>query len=106
MTTKRYFLFVGLLIAVTIMGLYAAKATSAIASEALVKSDAPATTSPATQGADRALQADGARPAEALSSSGADQLDCSNPCAVSPLRCAKCCYPSPSTCDPGYCVCY
>ena len=106
MNTKRYLLFVGLMIAVATMGLYAAKATSAIASEAANKSNAPATILPASPAAAVPLPVGGT---ENLSSSEPDLtpvLDCTNPCAVGPLRCAKCCFPNSSTCDQGPCICY
>ena len=107
MTTKRCLLFVGLVIAVAVMGLYAARATSAIASETSVKLDAPATILPAGPAAAVALPANGTP--ENLSSSEPDLtpvLDCTNPCLVGPGRCAKCCFPDMGTCNTGQCTCF
>lgn len=80
MTIKRCLLIVGLLIAVAFLGLYAARATSVLASEVAVKKTEPSATALGSDVAGPALQNQDACQAEGGSSPDAKLTPVSHSC--------------------------
>jgi hypothetical protein len=103
MTTKRCLLFVGLLIAVAFLGVYAARATSALASETTVEATDASLTSPGNEVAGPAVQDEGVCRSEGGGATGtgpSPDASCSN--CTSDEECVA--LGCGGGCDPVVCV--